>query len=58
MKDIHNLSSKELRKAEVLQRVINKTITQKEAAKSLGLTDRQVRRLLVVYRDKGTAGQR
>lgn len=56
MKDMHELSSRELRKAEVLQRVINKTINQQDAARSLGITDRQVRRLMVKYRAEGTAG--
>ena len=56
MKDVHNLSSKELNRSTMLQRVINKTLTQKEVARSLGLTDRQVRRLMVKYRDEGTAG--
>lgn len=56
MKDIHAISSKELDRATMLQRIINKTITQKTAAESLGLTDRQVRRLMAVYREQGTAG--
>jgi len=56
VKDIHTLSSKELDRATMLQRVVNRTLTQKEAAQSLGLTDRQVRRLMVKYRDEGTAG--
>jgi transposase len=56
MKDVHAMSSKELNRAAMLQRVINKTITQKEAAQSLGMTDRQLRRLMVKYQAKGTAG--
>src|ERR1700739_4242799 len=40
----------------MLQRVINKTMTQKVAAQSLGITGRQLRRLLVKYRAEGTAG--
>ena len=40
----------------MLQRVINKTMTQKVAAQSLGITERQLRRLLVTYRAEGTAG--
>lgn len=40
----------------MLQRVINKTVTQKAAAQSLGITDRQLRRLMVTYRDQGAAG--
>lgn len=56
MKDIHTLSSKELERAAVLQRVLNKTITQKQAGRSLGITTRQLRRLLATYRSKGSAG--
>jgi transposase len=56
VKHIHVISSKELDRASTLQRIINKTQTQKDAAQSLGLTDRQVRRLLVKYRAWGTAG--
>lgn len=40
----------------MLQRVISKTITQKDAAQSLGITDRQLRRLLVIYQADGTPG--
>lgn len=50
------MSSMELNRATMLQRAINKTMTQKVAAQSLGITDRQLRRLLVKYRDGGTAG--
>lgn len=56
MNHIHTISSKELNRATMLQRIINKTITQKDAALSLGLSDRQVRRMLVKYRAKGAAG--
>ncbi|MHB8448977.1 MAG: ISNCY family transposase [Mycobacteriales bacterium] len=56
MKHIHEISSKELDRATMLQRIINKTITQKDVALSLGLSDRQVRRMLVKYRAEGTAG--
>jgi transposase len=56
MKDVHTLSSKELNRATMLQRVSNKTITQKDAAQSLGITDRQIRRLLATYRAEGAAG--
>lgn len=56
MKHIHVLSSKELDRATMLQRVINKTLTQKDAAQSLGITDRQLHRLMVKYRADGSAG--
>jgi len=56
VKNVYTLSSKELDRAAMLQRVIAKTITQKVAAQSLGITDRQLRRLLVTYQTDGTAG--
>lgn len=56
MEDMHTMSSKELDRATMLQRVVDKTVTQKDAALSLGITDRQLRRLMVKYRDKGSAG--
>ncbi len=55
MKHIYVLSSKELDRATTLQRVINKTQTQKDAAQSLGITDRQLHRLMVKYRADGSA---
>lgn len=56
MEDLHVLSAKELNRAAMLQRIANNTLTQKEAARSLGLTDRQLRRLMVKYRAEGAAG--
>jgi len=50
------MSTKELDRATMLQRVANKTLTQKDAAQSLGITDRQLRRLMAKYRAEGSAG--
>lgn len=58
MKDIHKVSSEELDRTTMLQRVINKTQTQKDVAQSLGLTDRQVRRLMVKYRTRNDHPER
>jgi transposase len=50
------MSSKELgRKAEV-ERVIDRRITQKEAARRLGVSERQIRRILQRYRREGDGG--
>ncbi len=50
------MSSKELgRKAEV-ERVIDRRITQKEAARRLGVSERQIRRILQRYRAEGDGG--
>lgn len=56
MKDLHVMSTKELDRSTMLQRVANKTLSQKAAAQSLNITDRQLRRLMVKYLAKGTAG--
>ncbi|MEK7152773.1 MAG: ISNCY family transposase [Patescibacteria group bacterium] len=50
------MSTKELDRAAILQRVIDKKLTQKTAAQSLGITERHLRRLATKYRAKGTAG--
>ena len=39
--------------SEAIKKVIVKEITQKEAALKLGITDRQVRRLIVKYKNIG-----
>lgn len=50
------LSEKELRKLYVVKQVAEGKLKQVEAAESLGVTDRQVRRLLNNYRDRGAEG--
>lgn len=50
------LTEKELRKLHIIKRVAEGSLKQVEAAESLGLTDRQVRRLLNKYRDGGAEG--
>lgn len=49
------LSAKELDRVEILGRVVDKRLTQRRAAELLGVTDRQVRRLLGAYVDGGAA---
>lgn len=44
-KDIIIMSTKELKRLPVIHNVINKQITQREAAEILGLCDRQIRRI-------------
>ena len=46
------LSDKELY-SEIIKKVISKELTQKEAAVKLGISDRQVRRLVTKYKDIG-----
>ncbi len=47
------MSTQELNRASILQQVIAKQLTQTAAATILGLSDRQVRRLVVRYRTAG-----
>jgi hypothetical protein len=39
--------------SETIKKVISKELTQKEAALKLGITDRQVRRIITRYKDIG-----
>ena len=45
MEDILIMRSKEARRLHIIEQVIEKQLTQKQAAEHLGLTDRQIRRL-------------
>jgi len=44
--DTVTMSGKELRRIHVIRRVLDKRITQVKAGALLGLTDRQIRRLI------------
>jgi transposase len=50
------MSAKELNRLEVMQRLSEKRMSQKEAGKILGLSVRQIKRLLKRYRKNGAAG--
>ena len=50
------MSDKELKRLEVLRQVLDGVVSQKAVAERLGLTDRQVRRLLRRYEAQGAAG--
>jgi len=54
--DLLNMSKKELSKLEVMQRLDDKRIRQKEAASALGFNIRQAKRLLKAYRWDGAKG--
>src|SRR6266508_3592295 len=51
-----SMSAKELSRLEVMQRLSRKQRSQKEAGTILGLSVRQIKRLLKAYREKGAAG--
>jgi transposase len=55
-KDMIVMSIREVKRLKAVQTVIDKQITQKVAASMLGLSGRQVRRLVKVIREKGDRG--
>ena len=50
------MSDEELDRVSVIERVIERRLTQREAARMLGVTSRQVRRLRRVYEQAGRGG--
>ncbi len=50
------MSEKELHRLPVIQSVVEKRLRRRDAASQLGLTERQVQRLMNRYRDTGAAG--
>jgi transposase len=56
MDQLLNMSAKELSRLEVMQKLSEKRMSQKEAGTILHLSTRQIKRLLKAYRKKGAAG--
>jgi len=56
MDELLTMSKRELTRLEVMQRLKEKRLTQKEAAQMLGISTRQVKRLWQAYREKGAPG--
>jgi len=56
MQDIITMSNKELHRIEILQKLIDKRLIEHEAAKQLGLSIRQIRRLRKAYKADGAIG--
>lgn len=50
-----NLRMKELNKYEVIKELVDHKGNKKHAASKLGITVRQVNRLILVYKEKGKA---
>ncbi len=50
------MSAKELSRLEVIQRLLEKRMSQKEAGQILALSTRQIKRLLCAYRQHGAVG--
>ena len=56
MDELLTMSTRELTRLEVMQRLKEKRLSQKEAAYLLGISTRQVKRLWQAYRQKGAKG--
>lgn len=56
MDKLLTMNGKELGRLEVMQRLKEKSLGQREAAKMLGVSVRQGKRMLKAYRDQGGAG--
>jgi transposase len=56
MDKLLEMSAKELNRLEVMQRLSKKQMSQKEAGRILGLSVRQIKRLLKAYRRQGAVG--
>lgn len=50
------MSAKEMSRLEIIQRLAEKRLTQKEAGEILGVSVRQVKRMLKAYRQTGASG--
>lgn len=56
LREVLTMSTDELNRLAVVQKIVDKRLTQVLAAKQLGLTDRQVRRLVKDYKLHGAEG--
>ena len=56
MDKLLQMSAKELSRVEVMQKLSEKRMSQKEAGAILHVSTRQIKRLLNAYRKKGAAG--
>ena len=56
MEELIIMNEKELKRIKILNRLINKEIRQLDVAKELGISDRQVRKLLKRYKEHGDLG--
>ena len=55
-KGIIEMSIKELRRLKTVQEAIDKHITQRSASSVIGISERQVRRLVRAVREQGETG--
>ena len=50
------MSQKEVERLKIIDRVSNRELSQSRASKLLGITERQIRRILAQYRENGPSG--
>jgi transposase len=55
-KDIIIMSQKELKRVKIIHEVINKNLSQKEAAEKIDISERQIRRLLLRVKEESDKG--
>jgi transposase len=55
-KDIFMMSRKEIKRYQVIRKVLEQQVNQQEASEYLGITDRQVRRIVKRVKDQGEQG--
>jgi transposase len=55
-KELITLSTRELERLRIISKVMDRSMTQMEASTILGITDRQIRNLIVKIREKGNKG--
>ena len=56
LRGLLTMSTDELKRLSIVQKIVDKNLTQVLAAKQLGLTDRQMRRLVKRYKLYGAEG--
>lgn len=56
IKETVTMSHKELHRLQIIQESINRHITQEQAAARIGISIRQVKRLVQRYRNEGPSG--
>ena len=56
MDELLTMSNREITRLEVMQRLKDKRLTQKEAARMLGMSVRQIKRLYRAYKAQGAKG--
>ena len=56
MEKLLAMSASEVNRLEVMQRLKEKSLSQREAAKMVGVSVRQVRRIFKAYLEKGAPG--